>query len=104
VDRASRRRPGETLTTSITKIVNTGQIPQRKALCDLALNKIEINTATSTFRVDIAHAVSAVSGSANSESAPVEISTGAQKGSSRGEREHRPRVGPAGLEPATEGL
>ncbi|GLZ01212.1 hypothetical protein Acsp02_84630 [Actinoplanes sp. NBRC 103695] len=44
-------------------IISTGQVPQRKALRDLALYKIQINTATSTamptFRVDIAHALSA---------------------------------------------
>jgi site-specific DNA recombinase len=88
----------KSITSSIAKIVNTGQVPQRKALCDLALDKIEINTATSTatptFRVDIAHAL----GTTNSKSAPVEISTGAHKPSSQGVRERRPGVEPRGLE------
>ena len=75
-------------------------MPQRKALCDLALEKIEINTATPTFRVGIAHAL----GAANGKSAPAEISPGAHQASSQGVRERRPKVGRAGLEPATEGL
>jgi hypothetical protein len=71
-----------------------GQVAQRKALCDLALDKIEINTATSTatptLRVDIAHALSGA-GATNDESAAAGNPAGALSSSSRAVRERRPR-------------
>jgi site-specific DNA recombinase len=92
------------LSADITKIINLGQVAQRKALCDLALDKIEINTATSiatpTFRVDVAHALSGIS-AANDENAPAGYPAGAHLSSSHAVRERRPTVETRGLEPLT---
>ena len=92
------------LSADITKIITMGQVAQRKALCDLVLHKIELNpataTATPTFRVNIAHAVSGISTS-NDENAPAGSPAGAILSSSHAVRERRPTVETRGLEPLT---
>ncbi|MEV4706828.1 recombinase family protein [Actinoplanes sp. NPDC049316] len=90
------------INTNITRIITMGHVAQRKALCELALDKIEINTTTSTatptFRVDIAHTLSAIGGT-NKEGAPAGNPAGAHLPSSQAVRERRPTVGRQGLEP-----
>ncbi len=89
------------LSADITRIINLGQVAQRKALCGLALDKIEINTTTSTatptFRVDIADALNGVSAT-NDENAPAGNPAGAHLSSSHTVRERRPTVEMRGLE------
>jgi site-specific DNA recombinase len=91
------------LSDNIIKIINLGQVAQRKALCDIVLDKIEINTATSTatpmFRIDVADALGGISAS-NNENAPAGNPAGAHLSSSHAVRERRPAVEPRGLETA----
>jgi site-specific DNA recombinase len=92
------------LSTNITKIITQGHVAQRKALCALTLEKIELNAATSTatptFRINIAHAVSGISAT-NDERAPAGSPAEAPLSRSPAVRERRPMVEPRGLEPLT---
>jgi hypothetical protein len=92
------------LNTTITKIITLGDVAKRKALCELTLDKIEINTATSTatptYRIDIAHALDAIN-AADNENAPTGNPAGANLSSSQAVRERRPRVELRGFEPLT---
>lgn len=81
----------------IARIIDSGTTPERKALCEALIQELRINanqTATPVFRVPL-------SSSGTSALLARATPTSAAK---TAVRERTPRVGRAGLEPATQGL
>lgn len=97
-----------TLGAHIAAIIRHGDPAQTKALCQIALDTIEINTATCTatpvYRIDIANdGIDGIDTNqpGHDKNAPTGNPIGAHQQNSHPVRERRPRVEPRGLEPLT---